>query len=246
MNIHEISGVKKYNMSERDYFDPNKHKNGVAKITIQFNCDWDDLPEKEQNERVPDRYVLKGVPIIVIEDSRPPGYNQQGKSITWNIPISIIKMMAIQINEQLLKQEQISLKGTKIILHIDPKKNAQRYRKSQAVFHLIDITSDDNIISHKEEKTDEGSNGDSNQPGKITRVVEELPNKRKPIKSRNSIKYMKLRGLLDRCYNNREFVESLSNNTIQKLLSTFSNTDKLNDRQKLSIRIIRSVERQKI
>ena len=57
---------------------------------------------------------------------------------------------------------------------------------------------------------------------------------------------MNLCGLLDRCYNNREFVESLSNNTIQKLLSTFSNTDKLNDRQKLSIRIIRSVKREKV
>lgn len=176
MNIHELAGVKKYTMSERGYFDPNKHTEKVARITIEFLIDWDDLPDKEENSRVPNRFFLKEVPIKVIEDSRKPEYNQKGKSITWNIPISIIRMMAIQLNEQLLKQEQVSLKGTKINLHIDPTKNTQRYKKSEVVFKVIDEPTKQITIETQEQTTNEPvTENDEPDRGSFTEAPEIIP-----------------------------------------------------------------------
>lgn len=140
-DIFQETGVNpNINKKDRYYFDPNnvKEKDGIRKITIKILTEkWDDIICKTSSNN--NQRTSYEILVDVIEDDRDENNNQKGRILTWKeMPLSLMKAMAISMANNNLTQEQVSIKGTLIHLHIDAAKKSRRYNNSTFSFVIID------------------------------------------------------------------------------------------------------------
>lgn len=173
------NNIPKVDIRAREYFDPNKHSDGIIKIKIKFLIDdWEEL--KITSSRIYKNGSIKNVKVFIIEDSRAKLYNQKGKELLWQeMPTIFTRLLCIQINENCLEQKNIDVSNIILHLHIDPSKNAQKYKKSKYTFSLIEVESvDDNFTIEKgaEDDNTQSDTETSEVDGSIQRrQLEEKP-----------------------------------------------------------------------